>query len=157
MSIWGSIKDVVVGGGAKALASGAAEVMGAVDNLKIGDGEKAELRVKLMDRLIDAELAQQETIRAEMASGGWLGKNWRPILAVQWGFILTYTYWVAPMLGLPVVALDDRIYNLLVVCITGYGTARTMEKVAGKVVPYFSAKQLIKKLKLEVAKENDHG
>lgn len=154
MSIWTTVKDALVGGGSKALAEGTAQVMEAVDNLKIGDGEKAELRAKVMARLVDAHLSQQETVRAEISSGSWLGKNWRPLLALSWGFIVTYTLWFGPMFGLPVVPIEDKLWDLLVICITGYGSLRSVEKVSESVVPFFTAKQALKKLKLEMEKKD---
>jgi hypothetical protein len=141
------IKNLItkfLGMGGDKLMESTGELLGKIDQMSMGEGEKAELRVKLMDRLIDAQLASQSNVHAEIESKHWLAANWRPLLALQWGMILTYTYWLAPMVGLPVVELNDKLYHLLVLCITGYGSVRTLEKVAGKVVPYFTAKQLRK-------------
>ena len=139
-----------LGMGGYKLMDGAGKLMAQVDNLSIGEGEKAEMRAKLMEKLIESQIVSQQNVHAEIASPHWLAANWRPLLAVQWGFILTYTYWIGPMTGWPVVELDDKVYNLLVICLTGYGSLRTAEKVAGKVIPYFTAKQLRKLAKAGV-------
>jgi hypothetical protein len=134
----------LLGMGGDKLIENTGELLGKIDDLKMGPGEKSELRVKVVDRLIDAQLASQANVGSEIASKHWLAANWRPLLALQWGLIITYTLWIGPMMGWPVVELDDKLYNLLVICLTGYGSLRTVEKVAGKVVPYFTAKQLRK-------------
>lgn len=141
----------LLGMGGGELMDGAGKLMEQVDKLSMGEGEKSELRVKLMEKMVDSQMVSQQNVHAEIASKHWLASNWRPLLAVQWGFILTYTYWIAPMFSLPYVELDATIYNLLVICLTGYGSLRSVEKVAGKVVPYFTAKQLRKLAKAGVA------
>jgi hypothetical protein len=139
-------------GGDKLLES-ANKLLGTIDKMNMGSGEKAELRARVVDRLIDSQLAAQANVKSEIASKHWLAANWRPMLAVQWGFIVTYTYFLAPMFDLPTVALDPKVYNLLVICLTGYGSLRSVEKVAGKVVPYFTAKQLRKLQKNGIGEE----
>jgi len=143
----------LLGMGGGQLMEGAGKLMAQVDDLSIGEGEKAEMRAKLMEKLIDSQIVSQQNVNAEISSTHWLAANWRPLLAVQWGFILTYTYWFGPMLNLPVVDLDSTIYNLLVICLTGYGSLRTVEKVAGKVIPYYTAKQLRKLAKAGIEGE----
>lgn len=141
------------GGSVKDVAAGAGTLLEKIDNLSMGDGEKSELRAKVVDKLIDAQLGALENVRGEIASKHWLAANWRPVLAVQWGLIVTYTYFVGPMFELPVVQLPDKIYELLVVCITGYGGLRSVEKVAGSIVPAFTARQLRKLKKAGIETE----
>lgn len=143
----------LLGGGGDKLMESAGDLLGKIDELNMGDGEKAELRSKLVEKLVDSQMVALANVQSEIASKHWLAANWRPLLAVQWGFIITYTYWIAPMFGWPFVELDERIYNLLVICLTGYASYRTIEKVAGKVVPYFTAKQLRKLAKAGVETE----
>jgi len=138
-------------GGAKPVMDGTNEILKTVDGLNTSQEEKAEIRSKVILAVIDA---QSKAVLAEATSGSWLASNWRPMLATQWGFIVTYTYFLGPMLGLAVVPLAPPVFSLLTVMITGYAGARSLEKAAKAAVPLMTAKQKLKELKLKL-KESD--
>ena len=144
------IKSIFGKGGASSAISAGTEILKSIDDLKMGDGEKSELRSKVVETLVQSQVASQQNVNAEIHSKHWLPANWRPLLATTWGFILTYTLWFGPMFGLPVVPLPPQFFELLVICITGYGSLRSVEKVAGSIVPAWTAKQQLKKMKLEM-------
>jgi uncharacterized membrane protein len=104
------------------------------------DAAKAEL-----ERLRETDYAQQiaddvkvqvaglEVVKAEAQGESWLQKNWRPITALVFVWlVVSYFYGlVAPNLS---AALVLEIFGLIKICLGGYTIGRTGEKIA-QVIP----------------------
>jgi hypothetical protein len=142
----GWLKNLLGGGGITPVVDSAGKLLNAVDQLSTSAEEKAEIRADVIKSVVNAQSA---VLVAEATSSSWLARNWRPLLATQWGLIVTYTFFIGPMFALPVVVLPDKVFSLLSLMITGYAGARTLEKAASAAAPLMSGRQALKKLKLE--------
>jgi len=121
----------------KAIAS---PILDIVDKL-IPDKElaaklKHELELALVEgKNKEIELAAQ-IVLAE-ARGGWLQRNWRPILMISIVAIVINNYLIWPYFGLiwpevfKVIPLPDKLWNLMMIGIGGYVIGRSGEKIAG--------------------------
>jgi FtsH-binding integral membrane protein len=103
------------------------------DNQAKRDAFMAETRSALMANQTAMLDAQKGIITAE-ATGGWLQRNWRPILML-WFSGLIGAYWfgfTAP--NLPAEAITGLL-DIVYIGIGGYVVGRSVEKVAASVVP----------------------
>jgi hypothetical protein len=80
--------------------------------------------------------AQTQIITTE-AKGGWLQRNWRPMLMCEFGVIIANNYIVAPYVGMIAGAeyaiqlqIPPDMWGLLKLGVSGYVVGRSMEKVA---------------------------
>lgn len=86
----------------------------------------------------DIVRAQADVIIAEAKGDSWLQRNWRPITAILFVWIVFWFGWLQPLLvgwwGLPPLRVGDtlliEIIGLVKLCLGGYIGARTVEKVA---------------------------
>jgi predicted MFS family arabinose efflux permease len=83
--------------------------------------------------------AKKEIIVAE-AKGGWLQKNWRPILMLSIVAIVVNNYIIYPYLSMftekvTMLDLPKQLWNLMLIGVGGYVTGRSGEKIAGKLSP----------------------
>ena len=73
---------------------------------------------------------QSNVIMSEATGESWLQRNWRPLVMLEFAFIILYIV-VSPALGLPPVdmkAVPDKMWTLLTVGIGGYIGGRSIEK-----------------------------
>jgi len=84
---------------------------------------------------VDAEFAraQAAVITAEAKSQSWLARNWRPLLMLSFGVVILYNYFVAPLLSLTTVPIEQDMWGLLKLGIGGYIVGRSAEKIAPSV------------------------
>lgn len=97
----------------------------------------AQYREKALE--LDGKLAEQAgmTLRAEIASSGWLGRNWRPVTALGFGTAFVSNIWL-PLLAqfssrfasVKPVEIPLEITVLFGFAFLGYGGLRTWEKIA---------------------------
>lgn len=92
-----------------------------------------ELTVKVLEVQKEELQAQKEIIIAE-AKGGFLQKNWRPILMLSVVAIIVNNYILYPYLSLftdkvVVLELPEKLYNLMMIGVGGYVAGRSTEKV----------------------------
>lgn len=122
------------------------EVLGGLDALSTSAQEKGELSLKIFEAQASvlsgvveyqSELlkAQSSVILAEATSQSWMARNWRPIAALSFTFIIVYHYIFYPIFSafwasLPEVALPDRIWTTFTVMLGGYVVGRSVEKTA---------------------------
>jgi Holin of 3TMs, for gene-transfer release len=107
------------------------------DNKAVLDAKQLDLEAKAADAVDQEVKSAAEVIKAEAASQSWLPRNVRPLLALLFGLAIVFNvyvpivarYW-AP--GLQPLALDPWLYKLVVIYMTGYVTARTVEKMFDK-------------------------
>lgn len=74
--------------------------------------------------------ARARLIAVETTSPSWLQNNWRPMLMIIYMFIILNNYILAPYFKLPPSHLDDHIWNLMEIGITGYVAGRSLEKIS---------------------------
>lgn len=102
-------------------------------------------REKLRSEVEKAILSSGETlgqeqaslIKAEIQSDSWLAKNWRPLTALTFVFIIVWYILILPILvdwfGFPPLRIGDNqlryVENSTLVMITGYVGGRTLEKI----------------------------
>jgi len=98
---------------------------------------KNQIMVQNHEENLQAIKSQTEIILAE-AKGGWLQRNWRPILMLVIVFIIANNYVLAPYIGLffpeksLILELPGGLWALLNVGVGGYVAGRTVEKVLHK-------------------------
>lgn len=133
----------------KILGRGAKETIEAIGNTidKIDKSdEKLEMQLKYRELLIEMESAyleyenkllenQSQIVQLEVKGESWLQRNWRPSLMVMCMFIILNNYVLVPYFGLPTAILDDHIWMLIEMGVTGYVAGRSLEKITDKLAP----------------------
>lgn len=119
-----------------------------VDDLHTSEEEKLIIKSKLfeMEKEVTAKAleleketinAQKEIIIAE-AQGGWLQRNWRPVLMWMIMFIIMHNFILVPYIKMIwpeftiVLDLPDWMGNLLTLGVGGYVVGRSGEKIVTK-------------------------
>ncbi len=76
--------------------------------------------------------ASRDVVITEMQGSG-LQRNWRPILMMAFGAIVTYRYFLAPVFAWPIPNPDipEQFWNLLEIGLGGYVIGRSAEKIIG--------------------------
>lgn len=128
----------------KILGKGASETVtaigDAIDKIDNSD-EKLELQLKYKQLLIDIEGAylnyenklldnQTKIVEAEVKGFSWLQNNWRPLLMMVCIYIIFNNYVLVPYFKIPMVILDNNIWNLMEMGVTGYVAGRSLEKIS---------------------------
>jgi hypothetical protein len=98
---------------------------------------KAELTGRIAqithNEFIELLKSQTAIVLAE-AKGGWLQRNWRPMLMALFGIIIFNNYIFYPYLSLffdkaPMLAIPPEMWSLLKIGIGGYVVGRSVEKI----------------------------
>ena len=119
-------------------------VGGIIDNVHTSEEEKLEAKAKLQALATEAEAqilahaeviatAQRDVLVAE-AKGGFLQRNWRPITALTFVFIIANNYVIVPYVqafggSVPILEIPNGMWALLTTMISGYVLSRGVEKV----------------------------
>ena len=104
---------------------------------KLKNAIKSQMLTQNHDELVKELDAQMKIILAE-AKGGWMQRNWRPILMLTIVAIIFNNYVFAPYIGLffpdksLMLELPGGLWALLNVGVGGYVAGRTVEKVLKK-------------------------
>jgi hypothetical protein len=131
----------------KILGTGAKETIEAVGNVidKIDRSEeKLELQLKYKQLLVDMESSfldyenkllssQAQIVTAEAKGESGLQRNWRPLLMLMCMFIILNNYVLVPYFKIPVVVLDEHIWKLIEMGVTGYVAGRSLEKISSNI------------------------
>lgn len=125
----------------KALDRGLGVIDKLVRDKDLAEQLKAEIRSQALtqnhDQLIQELQAQTKIILAE-AKGGWLQRNWRPLLMLVVVGIIANNYIIAPYIGLffpekeLILELPGGLWALLNVGVGGYVAGRSAEKILKK-------------------------
>jgi len=120
-------------------------IIGLVDEVVEDKDEANKLKAQLSTVFASADLtkftallkAQAAIVLAE-AKGGWLQRNWRPLLMLTVIFIIFNNYVLVPYLSMftskvAVLELPGGLWALLNVGVGGYVVGRSAEKVADKL------------------------
>jgi hypothetical protein len=118
-------------------------VVDIIDKSVEDEDKKNELKAALDKALMTADLTRfQEQIKAqasivlgEVKGESWLQRNWRPILMLTVVAVVANNYLLSPYLGaifpqyVHVLALPDRLWDLMTLGVGGYVVGRTGEKI----------------------------
>jgi hypothetical protein len=133
----------------KILGAGAKETIDSIGNTidKIDKSdEKLEMQLKYKQLLMEMEgsylnyetkllESQSKIIESEAKGDSWLQRNWRPLLMLICMFIILNNYVLVPYFGIPVAVLDDHIWTLMEMGVTGYVAGRSLEKISENLSP----------------------
>ena len=125
------IKDVV--------ADVTGKISSTIDNLHTSEKEKLEanamlkrLENELIFKTIDAAQkeveSQRDIIVAEAKSESWIARNWRPITALVFTYIIAHNYVIGPLFSLRILEIPPDMWQLLKLMIGGYVASRGIEK-----------------------------
>ena len=131
------------------LGAGAKETVDAIGNAidKIDKSdEKLELQLKYKELLANIEgnyidyeskllESRSQIIQSETKGESFLQRNWRPILMLMCIFIVFNNYVLVPYFQIPTAILDDNIWDLIKMGVTGYVAGRSLEKISDKLAP----------------------
>ena len=144
------VKGTGIGGFlTKILGAGAKETIDSIGNTidKIDKSdEKLEMQLKYKQLLMEMEgsylnyeskllESQSKIIESEAKGDSWLQRNWRPLLMLICMFIILNNYVLVPYFGIPVAVLDDHIWTLMEMGVTGYVAGRSLEKISENLGP----------------------
>jgi hypothetical protein len=103
----------------------------------------AKLKVALQQRIIEIAsnefvtlLQGQTKIVLAEAGGGWLQRNWRPLLMATFGVIIANNYILFPIIGVwkpgmeIMMQIPPDMWSLLKIGLGGYIVGRSAEKIA---------------------------
>ena len=104
---------------------------------------EAELTTRLVEETRLRLAAQTTLIGLEITQGGWLTRNWRPILMIFIIFLLAFHGFLLPMADMLFgvrlafvprwAEIPDRLWDLLNIGLGGYIGGRTLEKLAAQI------------------------
>lgn len=103
-----------------------------------------EMLLEIQQKSMEAEskMMELQTITTQKEIGGNLFQSsWRPTLMYVSILILTYNYFIAPILQIPVLPMDSKVWDLIMIGMGTYTAGRTLEKIAETV----SLKDMLKK------------
>lgn len=103
------------------------------------DALKTQLQTAALDHAAAIEQAAAENVKAEIASGSWLAKSWRPITMLIFVALIVARWmgWTAANMT-PAEYLE--IYGLMKIGLGGYVIGRSAEKVAPAVISAITGK-----------------
>lgn len=133
----------------KILGAGAKETIASIGNTidKIDKSdEKLEMQLRYKQLLMEMEgsylsyetklmESQSKIIESEAKGESWLQRNWRPLLMLICMFIVLNNYVLVPYFNIPVAVLDDHIWRLMEMGVTGYVAGRSLEKISENLGP----------------------
>jgi hypothetical protein len=98
---------------------------------------RAEVEKAILSTFADVAKTQGSVIEAEARGESWLQRNWRPIVAVAFAFIVVFYGLITPIavgwFGAPPVRVGDQllgwIMEAVVICLGGYIGGRSLEKI----------------------------
>jgi hypothetical protein len=113
-----------------------------MQNRKATEAEvRAAVEKEILSTFSEVAETQASVLKAEITGEDWLQRNWRPIVAVSFSFVLLFYSLLMPILvswfGVPPVRTGDLIlewtYDTVLLCLGGYIGGRTIEKVVRMV------------------------
>jgi len=112
----------------------AGAVFKTIDKVVDNKGEANKLKAKVQEKIIAGELAELEgaakTIQIE-AQGGFLQRNWRPIMMLVFAGLMVAHWFGFTAPNIPE-SVQNSLLNIILVGIGGYTVGRSAEKVADR-------------------------
>lgn len=138
----GSIIGKILGTGARDTIDSIGTTIDKIDK----SDEKLAMQLKYKQLMMDIESSYLEyenklldsrtqLMLAETRGDSFLQRNWRPALMVICMFIIFNNYVLVPYFNIPMSVLDDHIWNLIEMGVTGYVAGRSLEKITEKLGP----------------------
>ena len=101
---------------------------------------RRDLEKTVLGTFEEVAKSQADVIIAEAKGENWLQRNWRPMVAVAFAFIVFFYVLLMPILvawfGIPPVRVGDQllewIKDIVIICLGGYIGGRTLEKIVEK-------------------------
>lgn len=93
-----------------------------------------DLQIKAMEADKEFAVQQASVVVAEAKSESWLARNWRPLIMLEFGFIIGYNYILAPIFGVQSLPIVPDMWSLLKLGMGGYIIGRSAEKTVPQVV-----------------------
>jgi len=98
---------------------------------------RRDLEKTILGTFEEVSKSQADVIIAESKGENWLQRNWRPMVAVSFAFIVLFYGLISPILvgwfGFPPIRVGDDllrwIMDAVVICLGGYIGGRSLEKI----------------------------
>lgn len=98
---------------------------------------RRDLEKTILGTFEEVSKSQADVIMAEARGENWLQRNWRPVTAVAFAFIVFFYGLLMPVLvawfDIPPVRVGDLllewIKDIVIICLGGYIGGRTLEKI----------------------------
>lgn len=111
-----------------------------IDRAVPDEGQRLALKAQALAMLHEESLAELEgrmkIVLAEAQGASWLQRNWRPVLMLTVVAIIANNYLLAPYVNalfgansVPVLALPERLWDLMTLGVGGYVVGRSAEKI----------------------------
>lgn len=102
---------------------------------------KRDLEKTILGVFGEVSKSQADVIMAEAKGENWLQRNWRPMVAVSFAFIVVFYGLIMPVMvawfDFAPVRVGDQllewIKDIVIICLGGYIGGRTLEKVVEKI------------------------
>jgi hypothetical protein len=112
----------------------AGAVFKTIDKVVDNKGDAEKLKAKVQEKILAGELAELEgaakIIQTE-AQGGFLQRNWRPIMMLVFAGLMVAHWFGFTAPNIPE-SVQNSLLNIILVGIGGYTVGRSAEKVADK-------------------------
>jgi len=112
----------------------AGAVFKTIDKVVDNKGEAEKLKAKVQEKIISGELAELEgaakIIQTE-AQGGFLQRNWRPIMMLVFAGLMVAHWFGFTAPNIPE-SVQNSLLNIILVGIGGYTIGRSGEKIADR-------------------------
>lgn len=100
---------------------------------------RRDLEKTILGTFEEVAKTQGDVIMAEMRGENWLQRNWRPITAISFAFVVLFYALIMPVLvawaDVPPVRVGDLllewIKDIVIICLGGYIGFRSLEKIVG--------------------------
>lgn len=102
---------------------------------------RRDIEKTLLGTFKEVSQVQADVIMAEMKGENWMQRNWRPVTAVAFAFIVFFYGILLPVavdwFGAPPVRVGDEllhwIMDAVMLCLGGYIGGRTLEKIVSTI------------------------
>ena len=123
-----------------------------VDNLHTSEEERLQCKAALLQaqteflgKALDYEKTTLEVrgkiVAAEATGQSFLQRNWRPIIMLEFGFIIAWNYVISPLFSAPSLDIPPDMWGLLKIGLGGYVIGRSAEKVVPGLIQAMKKKE----------------
>lgn len=122
-----------IGEAVKGLGGLAKDLRTVVKGYELKPEHKVELE-GILSKIDNALVSAQSAIVTAEAAGGWLQRNWRPMLMTLFGVIIFNNYIIHPYVSLffpgnsVMLEIPEAMWGLLKIGVGGYVVGRSLEK-----------------------------
>lgn len=103
---------------------------------------RRDIEKTILSTFEDVSKVQADVLKAEINGENWLQRNWRPMVAISFAFIVVFYGLILPIavgwFGAPPTRVGDDllkwIMDAVMLCLGGYIGGRSLEKIVGMIV-----------------------